>query len=520
MQLHCLHADAFSFEVRRRDPEPEPAGRSEGGTDGCVLAIVAVETGDTERPGSVATAAADRLRAVAKQLSESAVVLVPTPHLTDSPAGAAAAESVFEGVAAELDDPLVVPFGYDIAFDLDARGHPFASQHFAVEPERRGGEWLLASPEGSLTTDPTAAPDGRDTGPAGREHVEGGPRLFERTDEGLRLLPAGVFVRDLLTEFARERLLADGAVPVGSERSGSQSPVAAFDGIDLGAESLPLTLLDAHPVGAAARRPETATVVDDTAGALDEVRQQVALVQRLLSALELRFDPVVRASERVVEERADWLPELAAAVDQPLPVERRPAGDGPTLEVEFAVHGADWSHSAAPSVAYERAPPELAPAGGADRRLVRTAPLGSPGHLLGALLTEAADREPPALPAWLAPVHLRLVPVTDGHAARCETLAAEFGTAGLRVDIDDRDLPVSERLRAAEREWVPFDAVVGEEELAGETVPVTVRAESAEIEVTPGELADRAAADLDGRPGGPLPLARRHSRRPAFLRSG
>ena len=86
------------------------------------------------------------------------------------------------------------------------------------------------------------------------------------------------------------------------------------------------------------------------------------------------------------------------------------------------------------------------------------------------------------------------------------------------VDIDDRDLPVSERLRAAEREWVPFDAVVGDEELAGETVPVTDRAESAEIEVTPGELAERTA-DLDGRPGGPLPLARPHSQRPAFLRS-
>ena len=92
MQLHCLHADAFSFEVRRRDPEPDPPdGRSEGRADGCVLAVVAVETGDAERPTASAAAAADRLRAVADQLSEPAVVLLPTPHLTDSPAGASAA---------------------------------------------------------------------------------------------------------------------------------------------------------------------------------------------------------------------------------------------------------------------------------------------------------------------------------------------------------------------------------------------------------------------------------------------
>jgi threonyl-tRNA synthetase len=517
MQLHCLHADAFSFEVRRRDPEPEPPGRSEGRVDGCVLALVAVESRETERPGASAVAGADRIRAVADQLSESAVVLLPTPHLTDSPAGPAAAESVFETLAAELHDPLVVPFGYDIAFEVDARGHPFASQHFAVEPERRDGEWLLASPGGSLTADPSAAPDDRDAGSRG---VENGPPLFERTDGGFRLLPAGVFVRDRLVEFVRERLLADGAVPVESDRSGASPSVTAFDGIDLDAESLPLTLLDSRrDTGSAGRGPETATVVDDAAGALGEVRRQAALVRDLLSEFELNFDPVVRASGQFVDERGDWLPELADSFGQPLPVERRPAGDGPTLEVEFLVHRADGNRPAAPSVAFEGSPPELAPPDGDALRLLRTAPLGSPRRLLAALLAGAADREPPALPAWLAPVHLRLVPITDDHAARCETLARAFEQAGLRVDIDDRDLPVSERLRAAEREWVPFDAVVGDEELAGERVPVTVRAEDTETEMTPEELAARLAADPDGRPRSPLPLARRHSRRPAFLRS-
>ena len=512
MQLHCLHADAFSFEVRRRDPEPEPPGRSEGRRDGCVLAVVAVETGDTERPSATATAAADRLRAVADQLSEPAVVLLPTPHLTDSPAGTAPAEAVFEALAAELDDPLVVPFGYDVAFDLDARGHPFASQHVAIEPEPAGGEWLLASPGGTLTADPSAAPGDRG-GSDGSTSVAGGPRLFERTDGGVRLLPAGVFVRDRLVEFARERLLAEGAVPVAGP--GSQSPVAAFDGIDLDAESLPLTLLDE---GNGAPSPRLATVVDDTAGALGEVRRQAALVRRLLSALELRFDPVIRASEPFVDELGDWLADLAAAFDQSLPVERRSAGDGPTLEIEFLVHGTDADRAVTPSVTFERSPPGLAPTDGEHRELVRTAPLGSTRGLLAALRSAAADRDPPALPAWLAPVHLRLVPIGDEHTARCESLAEAFEQAGLRVDIDDRDLPVSERLRAAEREWVPFDAVVGDEELSGERVRVTVRAENAEFEVTPDELAERLAADLDGRPGGSLPFARRHSERAAFLR--
>ncbi|MFW5974349.1 MAG: threonyl-tRNA synthetase editing domain-containing protein, partial [Natrialbaceae archaeon] len=450
MQLHCLHADAFSFEARRREPEPEPPrGRSEGRADGCVLAVVAVEVDDTERPGASAAAAADRIRAVADQLSESAVVLLPTPHLTDSPAGASAAEAVFEALVAEFDEPLVVPFGSDIAFDLDARGHPFASQHFAVEPEPTSGEWLLASPEGSLTPEPDAEPGERDTDSGGIERVEDGPRLFERAGDGIRLLPAGVFVRDLLVEFARERLLGSGAVPVETdpERGGSPSPTAPFDGIDLGAESLPLTLLEE---GNDNPGPRTVTVADDTAGALEAVRQQVALVRQLLSDLGLRPDPVVRASGPFVDDHGSWLADLAAALDRPLPVERRPAGDGPTLAVEFRVRGAGGSHRDAPAVAFETVPHETDPAG-EKLCLVRADPLGSPRRLLAALLAGAADREPPALPAWLAPVHLRLVPIGGEHVTRCETLAAEYGAAGLRVDIDDRDLPVSERLRAAER---------------------------------------------------------------------
>ena len=85
---------------------------------------------------------------------------------------------------------------------------------------------------------------------------------------------------------------------------------------------------------------------------------------------------------------------------------------------------------------------------------------------MGAILEERA-REATAgtkstFPYWLAPTQLRLIPVKEEHAPLAASIAADL--PNIRVDIDDRNESIGKRVRAAEREWVPAYAVIGDNE--------------------------------------------------------
>jgi threonyl-tRNA synthetase len=76
-------------------------------------------------------------------------------------------------------------------------------------------------------------------------------------------------------------------------------------------------------------------------------------------------------------------------------------------------------------------------------------------------LLDALDRAVPALPAWLAPVHVRLIPVMPGDLRRAEQLADVLVRGRVRVEIDDSERSVARRVREAERLWVPLVVVTG-----------------------------------------------------------
>lgn len=541
MQLHCLHVSAFAFESRTRDAEAA-WGQTEASVGDCVVVFVAVETGDGGTPEQSARAAADRIEDVADHLGERTVVLVPCPQLSDSPADGAVAEAVFRALDVEIErDVHAVAPGYDVAFELDARGHPFASQHVRFEAGRRAvdSDWVLVSPAGSAGdthrvragSSEGADLDDRKRGLVEREgndgtvtfgRIEGGPALFEDSTGAIggRLLPAGVLLRDLLTDRLKARSLEYGAVPV--ESYGREHSVLALVGEQhLEAKELPLPVFsargfDVRDSDLQQEVPTLATLVVDTREALDEVLRQAALLHGLLAELGLDYEPVIRTESEFYADHSEWVSQCVAAFGQSVLVERRPAGSLP-LEIEFAVLDSDGSRLVAPSVTLAGERPGVETAEGEQPVIVRSTPLDAPIRLLAALVAQTATEERSQLPAWLAPVQLRFVPIEPEHVPHCETLAEAFEAAGIRVDIDDRDLPVSERLRASETAWVPFDAVVGDEEVETDTLGVTIRVEGTERPFSPGELRDHIRAELDGWPRAPLPFARRHSQRSALL---
>jgi threonyl-tRNA synthetase len=92
--------------------------------------------------------------------------------------------------------------------------------------------------------------------------------------------------------------------------------------------------------------------------------------------------------------------------------------------------------------------------------MIHRALLGSMERFIGILIEHYAG----ALPVWLSPVQVRVLPISDKFMEYAATVVAQFRAAGLRVELDDRSEKVGYKIRDAEVKKVPFMAVVGEKE--------------------------------------------------------
>ncbi len=79
----------------------------------------------------------------------------------------------------------------------------------------------------------------------------------------------------------------------------------------------------------------------------------------------------------------------------------------------------------------------------------------------------------PKLPFWLSPTQIRIIPVTESFYDYSQKVAEELEGKMLRVDVDDRPITMTKKVRDAEMEWIPYILVIGEREK--ETGILTVR---------------------------------------------
>ncbi len=80
-----------------------------------------------------------------------------------------------------------------------------------------------------------------------------------------------------------------------------------------------------------------------------------------------------------------------------------------------------------------------------------------------------------AFPAWLAPVQVKILPITDRHLDYAEKLAADMRTRDIRAAVDDRNEKIGYKIREGQLEKVPYMLVVGDKEAESGTVAVRKR---------------------------------------------
>ncbi len=103
--------------------------------------------------------------------------------------------------------------------------------------------------------------------------------------------------------------------------------------------------------------------------------------------------------------------------------------------------------------------------------MIHRALFGSVERFFAILLEHYAG----ALPAWLAPVQVRVLPVRDDHQPYADTVAAALAAVGIRVDLAAADEPLGARIRKGKLEKLPYLLVVGDDDVRAGTVGVNSR---------------------------------------------
>ena len=105
--------------------------------------------------------------------------------------------------------------------------------------------------------------------------------------------------------------------------------------------------------------------------------------------------------------------------------------------------------------------------------MVHRVVFGSIERFIGILIEHFAG----AVPVWLAPEQVRMIPISEAHREYARKVAAELDEAGIRVTVDDRNEKMGYKIRQAQLEKVPYMLVVGAKEMEDGTVSVRARKE-------------------------------------------
>jgi threonyl-tRNA synthetase len=154
--------------------------------------------------------------------------------------------------------------------------------------------------------------------------------------------------------------------------------------------------------------------------------------------------------------------------------------------------------------------------------ILHCSPTGSVERVICAILENISTQQVPALPTWLSPAQVRVIPVTERHTAFATEICATINAAQVRCDMDDREESVGKKVREAGMDWVPYVIVVGDEEIASKKLTVTIRKKSQpnkphKEQLTTEELIAAVKKDTEGKPFRPLYTPKKLSMKARYI---
>jgi len=121
--------------------------------------------------------------------------------------------------------------------------------------------------------------------------------------------------------------------------------------------------------------------------------------------------------------------------------------------------------------------------------------LGSLERFIGVMIEHFAG----ALPLWVAPVQVVIVPIADRHNDAARELAELLRERGVRVEVDDSSNRMQNKIRLAQEQKVPYMLVLGDREIEARTAAPRTRAGEQQATAGWDELAERLSAEAAAR---------------------
>jgi threonyl-tRNA synthetase len=156
-----------------------------------------------------------------------------------------------------------------------------------------------------------------------------------------------------------------------------------------------------------------------------------------------------------------------------------------TIQLDFLLPGRFDLEYAAPGNVFERP------------YMIHCAKAGSMERFMGVLIEHHAG----ALPMWLAPVQVSIIPVADRHQDYAEIVAARLRDGRLRVELDLSDDTVGDKIRKALTQKHPAVIVVGDDDVAGSTVGLRLYGEETDTRGVALIEATNRLVEMARRPG-------------------
>jgi threonyl-tRNA synthetase len=155
--------------------------------------------------------------------------------------------------------------------------------------------------------------------------------------------------------------------------------------------------------------------------------------------------------------------------------------------------------------------------------ILHCSPSGAIERVMYALLEKTymgqKKNKVPMFPVWLSPTQVRIMPLSEKHLKFSEEIANEIEKEDIRVDIDDRNLTVENKVRYGELEWVPYSIVVGGKEIESKMFPIRIRETGEVKKMKIEEFIKIVKNEMVGKPFRNLNLPKFLSKRPKFVAS-
>ncbi len=104
-----------------------------------------------------------------------------------------------------------------------------------------------------------------------------------------------------------------------------------------------------------------------------------------------------------------------------------------------------------------------------------------------------------ALPVWLAPTQVTVIPVVSDFADYAAEVTERLKARGIRAELDDRNEKLGYRIREAQLSKVPYMLVVGEEEMKSDSVTARARKEGDGGKFTVDEFITKLLGEIDSK---------------------